>query len=380
MAACAPPGAAVAPTPQPSLEGARTKQDATLAHTCALTITNGTPIPVCTSADFFPPTSAGGLDRHIITSGETVDPNSAAMIADNFGTTGGSSDDTIGLMWHNGVAQSSYSYGRPLYRATTNDPQVTVSCLTYCGPFGYSETIYIPAHALSEGGSDHHISIIQPDYTLYEFWAWQTSPPYTNGGTASAGSFAVTEFDGTKYSSNDIQPGWMSNAMTAGGMVGPMGVITLAELQAKNIQHELYGVVSCTASTWYYPATQTARVCTDGRTAIPDGALLRYKPTCATINANGALSQDEKTVDCAMHIYGVRISDDGICVCSEGGLSVQVENQAAFWSYGTGSDPYIAYAIANGWNHVNGGGIDRYTHEFVNSDYPTNMEVLASGQ
>jgi len=84
-------------------------------------------------------------------------------------------------------------------------------------------------------------------------------------------------------------------------------------------------------------------------------------------------------------VYGVRISDDGICSpCSGGGLSVQVENQASFWAYGSGSDPFVAYAIANGWNHIVNGGasppIDRYGMEFTHSDYPANMEVMAAGQ
>jgi hypothetical protein len=234
--------------------------------------------------------------------------------------------------------------------------------------------------ARREGGSDQHIAVLQPNGSLADFWFWQGSPTYGNGAAVSAGTIALARVDGTLASGAlEPQPGWMSRAVTAGGMVTPAGEILLAELQAGVIAHELYGTLDCVASTWYPPATQTARVCTDGRTAIPDGALLQYIPNDATIDANGSLSPESKIIAHALHDYGLRIADTG----GSGGLAMQLENQASFWSYGSGSDPFVAYAIAHSWGHVVNGGasppIDRYMHALTDLDLPHNLRVLASG-
>jgi len=286
---------------------------------------------------------------------------------------GGGGNTVTGLMWHNGAAQATYSYGRPLYRASTSDPTVTFHCATYCA-MGSAVGVHLPAHAKPEGGSDSHLAVYEPDGTLLDLWGVSGGPPWANGQTISAGTVAISTIDGTKYSSNDIAPAFMRNAIVAGGMVTPSGVITLAELQAGTIQHELYGVLSCVASSWVPPATQGARTCTDGRPAIPLGSLLQYVPDGAAIAAS-SMSAESKIIALAAHTYGIRIADTG----GSSGLMLQAENQASFWAYGNGADPFIAYAQAHGWNHVVNSSVDRYIHPLQDLGLPDNIRVLAPG-
>lgn len=357
------PVATVVPTPAPTPTSA-----AQVAQACAASITNGVPLPPCVGTSLFP---GSGVYRRLLSVTVVADPNSAAMIRAYFGTSkGGSNDAVSGLMWHNGASQSPYSYGRPLYRGTPSDPLVSVRCITYCAMGGAQA--HIPSAARAEGGSDAHLAVVESDGRLFDAWS------YSGGPVPSAGSVALSTVTGVQSTLFDLQPGFMKNAVTAGGMVTPAGIITLAELQAGVIQHELYGVISCTASTWYAPATQTARVCTDGRTAIPDGALLQYVPTASQIAAS-SMSPESKIIALAMHNYGVRIADTG----GVSGISIQVENQAPFWTYGSGPDPYIAYAVAHGWNHVVNSGasppLDRYIHPLTDLDLPDNLRVLSAG-
>jgi hypothetical protein len=302
------------------------------------------------------------------------------MVSAYFGTTAGNSKDSAnGLIWHNGSSQQVYSFGRPFYVAQSTDPLVNVTCNLYCTTA--TTSVRIPSLALREGGSDQHIAILQPNGALADFWYWQSTPTYSNSQAVNAGSISLARVDGTLANGSlDPQPGWMAvGGATAGGMVTPSGEILLAELQAGSIQHELYGTLDCVSSTTFYPpATQVAHVCTDGRAAIPDGALLQYIPDDATIDANGSLSPESKIIAHALHNYGFRVADTGGT-----GLGIQVENQASFWSYGSGSDPFVAYAIAHSWGHVVNGGasppIDRYIHPLTDLDLPHNLRVLASG-
>ena len=61
--------------------------------------------------------------------------------------------------------------------------------------------VRIPQRAMAEG-LDHHLTVIEPDNTLFDAWEWARS------GTASAtvGSLAISTLDGSTYSANDIAP------------------------------------------------------------------------------------------------------------------------------------------------------------------------------
>jgi hypothetical protein len=370
---CAPipsPSPIVTPAPIPTLPPTPAPTTAAqAAQACANSIVNGSPLPPCIGTALFP---GFGPYRRIIPPGAQADPNSAKMISAYFGPKGSPADVVTGLMWHVGVGQEQYAYGRPLYRAAPSDPLVNVECQQYCA-MG-SATVRIPAHAKPEGGSDAHLSVYEPDGTLFDAWEASGGPQWASIVKGTAGSLAISTIDGTAYSSNDIAPGFMTHAVTAGGMVGIAGVITLAELQAGTIQHELYGVVSCVASSWVPPATQGGHTCTDGRPAIPMGALLQYVPDGAAIAAS-SMSAESKIIAIAAHTYGIRIADTG----GSSGLMIQVENQASFWSYGSGADPFVAYAQAHGWSHVVNTSVDRYIHPLNDLALPTNLRVLATG-
>ena len=168
----------------------------------------------------------------------------------------------------------------------------------------------------------------------------------------------------------------MRSAVTAGGMVTPAGIVTLAELQAGVVAHELYGVVPCVAASWVPPATQGGHTCTDGRAAIPLGSLLQFTPDGAAIAAS-SMSAESKVIALAAHTYGIRVADTG----APGGLDDPVENQAAFWAYGSGIDPFIAYAQTHGWTHIvasEAPQIDRYIHPLTDLNLPANLRILAS--
>lgn len=345
------------------------------ANACAATITNGQALPACVSDTFFPDTP-GGLYRRLISNSARIDPQSAAMVRAYFGTTRGSNDNVAGLMWHVGVGQRIYDYSRPLYTAKSTDVLVNINCSLYCAiP---SVRAYIPANALAAGGSDKHLTLLQPSHAFIDTWGFANSPPYFNGQNLTASTLAVTNIDGTTYSNNDVLPAWMKIAPTAGGMVDGSGSVSLSALQAGVINHELYIVLTCTASAWVFPASQTARVCIDNRVAIPTGSLLQYTLSDQQIAAS-SMSRDSKIIATALHDYGGRVSDTG----GVAGLAVQLESQESFWSYGSGPDPFIAYAMGNGWQHVTNGNVrpavDRYVHLLGDLDLPAHIRVLAPG-
>jgi hypothetical protein len=371
---CAPmpsPSPIVTPAPIPTLPPTPAPTTAAqAAQACANSIVNGQPLPPCVGTAFFP----GGPYRRVIPPNPTIDPNSAAMVKAYFA---GSGDVVNGLMVHSNVGQYGYSFGRPFYVAKLSDPTVTFHCTTYCAQ-GSAIGMHVPALAMPEGGSDHHMAVYQPTGELLDLWGVSGGPPWANGQTISAGTVAFSAVDGSAYSSADVTPGWMRGGTTAGGAVSPNGFILLSELQLGAIQHELFGVIACTATTWDWPATQTARVCTDGRVAIPNGALLWYAPTEAQIAAMPA-SSESKIIATALHRYGLRIADTG----GSTGLMIQLENQASFWSYGSGLDPFVQYAQQHGWNHVTvtsgSPAVDRYTHVIQDLNLSGNLRVLAPG-
>ena len=365
---CAPipsptPIATPAPTPVPTPIPTTAAQ---AAQACANSITNGSPLPPCVGTSFFP---GDGPYRRIIPTGAQPDPRSAAMVQAYFA---GSGNVVSGLMWHNGRGQAGYSYGRPLYRAAASDPLVNVECQQWCA-MG-SATVRIPSRALAEGGSDGHLAVLEPDNTLFDAWEASGGPQWASVTKGAAGSLAISTVDGSRYSGNDLAPGFMKSAVTAGGMITPAGIVTLAELQAGVVTHELYGVVPCVASTWVPPATQGGHTCTDGRSAIPLGSLLQFVPDGAAIAASN-MSAESKIIALAAHTYGIRIADTG----GSSGLMIQIENQASFWAYGIGPDPFVQYAQQHGWNHVVNSSVDRYIHPLQDLNLPANIRVLAPG-
>ncbi len=367
---CAPmpsPSPIVTPAPVPTLPPTPAPTTAAqAAAACVATVVNGAQLPSCIGGMLFP----GGPYRRIIPANPAIDPNSAAMVKAYFA---GAGDAVNGLMVHSNVGQYGYSFGRPFYTAKLSDPAVTFHCTTYCNQ-GSAVGMHVPALAMPEGGSDHHLAVYQPTGELLDLWGVSGGPPWASGQTVSTATVAIATVDGTAYSSADVTPGWMRGGVTAGGAITPNGAILLSELQLGTIQHEVFGAVACTARTWNWPASQTARICSDGRIGIPNGALLWYAPTEAQIAAS-PMSSESKILATALHRFGLRVSDTG----GSSGLMVQLENQASFWSYGSGQDPFVQYAQQHGWSHIINSSVDRYIHPLQDLNLPANLRVLAPG-
>lgn len=68
-------------------------------------------------------------------------------------------------------------YGDPFYFGHPTDPVVTIKCRATWAPcYGHPYRVHIPAKARATGGSDHHMTVIEPNGTEYDWWEFPIHP------------------------------------------------------------------------------------------------------------------------------------------------------------------------------------------------------------
>lgn len=278
--------------------------------------TNGTAWPTA-----FQPYSPTSIWNHKLPASPVVYASSAQRIADAFANgCGGNSMCGAGfryVQWGGGQ-----EYDHPVVFASSTDPLVNAWCdepgYWTTGTAGCHQTptqIRIPAKARPASGGDHHLAVVQPDGTEYDFW--QVNKNSRN--TANYGSTTATtdwqrgdEIDfwggglcGNFYSGSGITP----NNATSGGNCLAAGTITSQEIVNNQINHALTAAVGCSDPQVVYPAVTGTHTCPSSWGAvIPMGALIHVKDTDAQINAM-SISAFEKAVLRAYHDYGLYVMD-----------------------------------------------------------------------
>ena len=155
----------------------------------------------------------------------------------------------------------------------------------------------IPAAPLIEGGSDHHVLLVNKDTCrLYELWDTRQA----SGGTWAAGSGATWDL-----ASNALRPDGWTSADAAGLPILP-GLVRYDAVAAGAIDHALRFTAPTTRTAYVYPARHFASS-SSGAALPPMGLRLRLK---STANLSG-LSHDALVIAQALQKYGMILADNG---------------------------------------------------------------------
>ncbi len=244
-----------------------------------------------------------------------------------------------------GVADTPEDYDRPIYFARSDDP---VYKLVPTRPWGRNpiagKRIRVPGRARAAGGSDGHLTVIQPDGMEYDLWQVRRRSP--RGGRLLFGWGGRLRIDGDGRGSG----------ATASEFGSAAGIIRASELRAGQIDHALALVVRCTGndlgfgfgviparrydqgSAFVYPASKGATACTGNSAGAP--------PTGARFRLD--LSDDEllqlpiprwKTAILrALAHYGAYVADTG-----GAGFGFLAESGSSYTSFGR-EDPMVEFA------------------------------------
>jgi hypothetical protein len=186
-------------------------------------------------------------------------------------------------------------YGIPyqVVDASTPDRSVAFDYADESDPGPYP----IPASPLVEGGSDHHILLVdRSTCRLYELWDARK----TSGAAWLAGSGAQWAMG-----SNALRPAGWTSADAAGLPILP-GLVRYDEVAAGQILHALRFTAPQTRKAYIYPARHYASSSTSA-SLPPMGLRLRLK---ANANLSG-LSHDALVIAVALQRYGMILADNG---------------------------------------------------------------------
>lgn len=186
-------------------------------------------------------------------------------------------------------------YGIPYEVVNGSQPKVPLLDIEYedesdPGPYP------IPDNARIEGGSDHHVLVVDQDNCkLYELFAAEK----VSGGW-NAGSAAI--FD---LLSNELRPDGWTSADAAGLPIFP-GLVRYDEAEAGEITHAIRFTAKRTLRGYIHPATHFASSITDPNVP-PMGLRVRLK---ADYDLSG-LSGHALVIATAMKKYGMILADNG---------------------------------------------------------------------
>jgi hypothetical protein len=155
----------------------------------------------------------------------------------------------------------------------------------------------IPDSPLTEGGSDHHILIL--DYNndiLYELYSAEKQPD----GSWHAGSGAI--FNLSDYT---LRPAGWTSADAAGLPILP-GLVRYDEVNSGQINHAIRFTAPQTRNTFIWPARHEASSLT-GTSYPPMGQRFRLR---ASFNTTGYSPQDQVILN-ALKKYGMILADNG---------------------------------------------------------------------
>ncbi len=190
---------------------------------------------------------------------------------------------------------TNLSYGLPVTAVSGNQPKVAIT-------FGYASEsdpgpYPIPANVQIEGGSDHHILLVDTsNCILYEVY----NATSNGNGTWHASSGAVYHLN-----SNTLRPAGWTSADAAGLPVIP-GLIRYDEVASGHINHALRFTAPVSAASYIWPARHDASSLL-GSAYSPMGQRFRLK---SSFNISG-FSPQMQVILTALKQYGMILADNG---------------------------------------------------------------------
>jgi hypothetical protein len=222
---------------------------------------------------------------------------------------------------------NAHTYNHPVYTASVTDPFYKAELSSPGGTdshFGGRE-FRVPTGALPEGGSDHHMAIIQPDGTEVDLYCVEKIEP-GKPGLIVAHNAGIPDENG------------LYGHCTAGGYGLQFGSITAAELESgEPLEQALFMVVPETNGTHVYPADGNAGGSTLHAPACGQWLYLEYSdPEIEALKAE----KWQKEIIRRMARYGIFVGDTG-------GDFVKGQSGAPYAAFG-GTDPMVAFAKSIG--------------------------------
>jgi hypothetical protein len=289
-----------------------------------------------------------------------------------------------------GTGGTAYDFDHPLYIVTdtdnTNNPQYTIivdneaewgpsgihghtiRIPRYAKPAGYLQPKAPPEGSSGSGVMDAHMSILQRDGYVYDFWS--ASVPSGIGGTLNVnfGGRSLYNVSGRGVNS------------TAAEIAGFMGVLRWEEFRAGFIGHAI-AVSTRAYNTRVYPSSGSSGTMSGVANDPPQGGRLRLKTTKYNSIMAGTAPTWVKTLAQCMRDYGLIIVDTG--GNTSNGFSVLKESEAV---YLTPSQTSLGVTFASemgitGFNDPAVGGRTVYTWA-IQTHFPTmnDFEVLAPSE
>jgi hypothetical protein len=213
--------------------------------------------------------------------------------------------------------------GNPVYFGQAGDPTFRIHCREHWGRCRIEgRRIHIPAGALPEGPSDHHLTVIEWDTGwVYDLWTVATPRIPHRGGRLSIGWGGRTRITGSGLGSSATA----AHQSTIAGNVRP------EELAAGRIDHALAMVVHCDSGGQVYPAGGHGQSCASvgetDRDAPAEGARFWLDVSPATIDAL-PIPTWRKAILTAMARYGMIVGDTG------GTIAFERESGRSWTSFG----------------------------------------------
>lgn len=275
-----------------------------------------------------------------------VAPNSDAMVAEVL--SHGPADSLLTI---DGTGSSpSADYSRPIYWSKPTDPEYTITCTRYGGDCPISgDRVRIPAQARSAGGTDGHLTVIDPA-TKQElsFFAVESKP--AGGGELRVGWGRACQIDG-----DGTRCG--GGAAEFGGLAGRIRPEELFEAirNGTGVNHALFMTVNCSRpGTYIWPATkdEPGGGC-DSANAPEMGRRFYLDMTPQEIEALD-IPEWRKVVVRTMATYGAYVGDQG-----GSSFGFQFESGQSFLALGE-ENPFVAYAKQNPAGTVADGGVYYY--------------------
>ncbi|MBK5231152.1 MAG: hypothetical protein JJE27_08285, partial [Thermoleophilia bacterium] len=242
-------------------------------------------------------------------------------------------------------------YGVPIYESEANDTLFGPFSCVYTCDINRDGTVPIPAFAVPDEGTDHHMTVLSPDRQT----SWDYYKPVKNASGVWSGTSAgaIVPMSGNGIVSKTIAGANAANMASLAGLVRP------EELAQGHIDHAVtIGIPGIAGGAPACPATHNVGTTSDPN-ALPEGARLQLDPTVSV----DALSIPawQKTIARAMQTYGAYVRDNS------GTLTVYAET----------STPTIGGRRYDAWNKANVGLSATASSQGFSANFPWNhLRVL----
>ncbi|HEV3230352.1 MAG TPA: hypothetical protein VGY97_12820 [Solirubrobacteraceae bacterium] len=211
--------------------------------------------------------------------------------------------------------------GRPIYFSRPGDPVFKPHCTEHWGRCTIEGAlIRIPDRAQPAGGSDAHLTVIDPASGWeYDFWGVSSKPG--GGGTLVIRWGGKTRVDGSGLGSDAVAAQYGTAA----------GVLRAEELASGQIDHALFMTVKCDSGRHVYPATKHGSPCSSDNLpntdAPAEGTRFQLAMSDGQISAL-SVPDWKKVILRAMARYGMIVGDTG------GTWGIGVDSGVVYTSFG----------------------------------------------